>query len=121
MKKTTILLVIALLIFINSLIFCWLVLRPAGATEVEIVQDGTVLYRFDLAEIQNQTITVTYNGRSNTIQIQDSKICVTEAECPDHTCVHMGWLQSKAMPIICLPNRLVIRYAEGNDVDAALQ
>ena len=44
-----------------------------------------------------------------------------EAECPDQTCVHMGWLDSGAMPIVCLPNHLSIEYAEaGDDVDAVI-
>lgn len=37
-----------------------------------------------------------------------------EAECPDHTCINMGWLDSAA-PIVCLPNRLVIRFAGADD------
>ena len=55
----------------------------------------------------------------NTIEIKDGKIRVKSAECPDKTCVHMGWLSSSAMPIVCLPNHLVIRFAASdNDVDA---
>ncbi len=121
MKRIKILLAIVLLIFVGSLILCWFALQPEKASEVEIVQDGTVLYQFDLTKVQDQIIEVTYDGRSNTILIQNGKICVSDAECPDHTCVHMGWLQSKALPIVCLPNRLVIRFAEDNGADAALQ
>ncbi|MBQ2093605.1 MAG: NusG domain II-containing protein, partial [Ruminococcus sp.] len=43
-----------------------------------------------------------------------------EAECPDKTCVNMGWLSSASMPIVCLPNHLVIEFAAGYEdgVDA---
>ena len=33
------------------------------------------------------------------------------ADCPDQICVHMDWLE--AAPIVCLPNRLSIQYADG--------
>lgn len=26
-----------------------------------------------------------------------------EGECPVQTCVHMGWLDSSAMPTVCVP------------------
>lgn len=45
-----------------------------------------------------------------------------EAECLDKTCVHMGWLDSKAMPIVCLPNHLSIEFADSeDDMDAVIQ
>ncbi len=60
---------------------------------------------------------VEYEGRTNTIEISDGKIRVTDADCLDKVCVNTGWLG--AMPIICIPNRLEIRFAEGADYDAA--
>lgn len=45
-----------------------------------------------------------------------------EAECPDKTCVHMGWLSSGAMPIVCLPNHLSIEFADSSDnLDEVIQ
>lgn len=79
---------------------------------MEIVQDGTILYTLDLANTENQTIEVSYLGRSNTIQVQDGKIRVQAAECPDQTCVHMGFLSDSGLPIVCLPNRLVIQFSD---------
>ena len=39
-------------------------------------------------------------------------------ECPDHTCVEMGWLNSET-PIVCLPNHLLIRFAKhSGEVDS---
>ena len=89
-----------------------LVLRAPHTNMVEIVQDGEVLYRFDLVRSENQIIEVVYDGRINTIEIKDHQIRMLDAECPDHTCVQMGWLDS-AVPIVCLPNHLVIQFREG--------
>ena len=91
-------------------------------TKVNIVQDGTVLYTFDLAMAKDQTLEIEYEGRINTVQIENGKIRMLEAECPDKTCVHMGWLRSSAMPIVCLPNHLSIEYVgTEEDVDAVIR
>ena len=97
-----------------------LVLRAPLTNMVEIVLDGEVLYRFDLVRTENQIIEVVYDGRINTIEIKDHQIRMLEAECPDHTCVQMGWLDSAA-PIVCLPNHLVVQFSVencGGDIQA---
>ena len=97
-------------------------LRVPHGTQVNIVQDGNVLYTFDLTSAANQTFEIEYEGRINTIQIENGRIRMLEAECPDQTCVHMGWLDSGVMPIVCLPNHLSIEHAEaGGDIDAVIR
>ena len=98
---------------------CFFLMKPSRQTCVEIVQEDYVLYRINLLECGDQTLSVVYEGRENVIQILDGKIRVLEADCPDHTCVRMGWLRSDALPIVCLPNRLVIRFCETNAIDAS--
>lgn len=39
-----------------------------------------------------------------------------EADCPDHTCINSGWLED--LPIVCLPNKLVIEFADADSADA---
>ena len=96
---------ILLLVGIVGSIF---VLQQPDTQIVEIVQDGEVLYQFDLEQASDQTIEVQYEGRVNTIEIK---------ECADQTCVHMGWLDS-SVPNVCLPHHLVIQFAEnGNALD----
>ena len=88
----------------------WNLTRSHGR-QVEILQDGKILYTLDLVQAEDQTFTVTYGGRSNEIEIRDHQIRVKAADCPDQICVHMDWLG--AAPIVCLPNRLSIQYADG--------
>lgn len=96
----------------------WLLLAPGG-TQVNIVQDGIVLCTFDISTTEDKTLEIEYEGRINTVQIENGRIRMLEAECPDQTCVHMGWLESKAMPIVCLPNHLSIEFDDSVDsVDA---
>lgn len=88
----------------------WNLTRSHGR-QVEILQDGKILYTLDLAQAEDETFTVNYGGRTNEIEIRDHQIRVKAADCPDQICVHMDWLE--AAPIVCLPNRLSIQYADG--------
>ena len=89
---------------------------PVSQT-VEIISGGEVLYTFDLSHTSDREIRIDCPDSYNTVEITDGKIHVSEAGCPDKTCVHMGFLQGGA-PIVCLPNRLVIRYVQGGGPDA---
>ena len=88
----------------------WNLTRSHGR-QVEILQDGELLYTLNLDQAEDQTFTVTYEGRSNEIEIKEHRIRVKSADCSDQICVHMDWLE--AAPIVCLPNRLSIQYADG--------
>lgn len=121
MKAKNVLLIICILIFLTGLIgSLWLIFKPHSQT-VQIIQDGTVLYTIDLEQAENQIIEVEYQGSKNVIQIQDHQICVIDAECPDQTCVKMGELKSSAAPIVCLPNKLVVKFAETDGIDAEVK
>lgn len=111
-KATVIALIVCLILLSVSVAVCVYLLGKPTGTWVEIVQNEEVVYRIDLEAADDRIFTIEYEGRKNTIEIKEGKICVKEAECHDHTCVKMGVLYSKALPIVCLPNRLVIRFAE---------
>ncbi|MBR3990693.1 MAG: NusG domain II-containing protein [Clostridia bacterium] len=89
--------------------------RRKGRT-VEIVSDGKVVMTVDLDRVTEET---TYDipapgGGHNLVTVAPGKICVSEADCPDKTCVRMGWLSDGNAPIVCLPHKLVIRPAGGS-------
>ncbi len=99
-----------------------MLLRPKGET-VEIISDGRVLYTIDLSREPDRTIIVEYEDRKNVIVIEDGDIYMKEADCPDHTCIKTGRLSRSGVPIVCLPNHLIIRYANNGseeDIDAAV-
>lgn len=48
-----------------------------------------------------------------TIEVADGRWHVKDVECYDYTCKNMGWVDESAiLPIICLPNDIVIIDAE---------
>ncbi|MGI6001075.1 MAG: NusG domain II-containing protein [Candidatus Merdisoma sp.] len=114
MKQKIWLFVLCGILLLAGIVGSILVLQRPDTSQVEIIQDGTVLYSFDLDSEEDQVIEVEYNGQVNRIEIRDHQIHVLEADCPDQVCVNMGWLRSAA-PIVCLPNHLVIQFTEGSD------
>lgn len=120
MKKKTqlkIIYTITALIFLSGIAGSLILMQKPQTSVVEIVRDEEVLYRFDLSTAEDRVFTVPYNDSYNVIEISGGKIRVSEAGCRDNTCVKTGWLEGGA-PIVCLPNRLVIRYAWSGEIDA---
>ncbi len=117
--KHKILIIVAALIFAAGVVGSIMVLNSPKKKTVNIKSRGKVLYTLDLESEKDRTFDVKTDGGVNTIEIKDGKIRVKEADCPDKTCVRMGWLESSAMPIVCLPHGLIIEFVDADSgVDA---
>jgi len=93
----------------------FLLMPGEAATHAEILSDGKLMYTVDL-RIDRQIYISNGSGGKNMIHIKDGKIGVTEANCPDHYCMHRGFCNSGAQ-IVCLPNKLVIRFTGESEID----
>ena len=89
-------------------------LRQEQARFAKITSGGREIKTVDLLVDQEFTV----DGH-NTVTVQDGKIAVTWADCPDHYCMKRGFC-SGGTDIVCLPNRLVISFVGDQDVDAAV-
>ena len=92
-----------------------LVLIPADDTPARSAQirseDSVVIV--DL--LQPQTLVFdSHGGGYNIVTVQDGKIAVTEANCPDQICVNHKPTNQTADPIVCLPNKLVVEVSAPN-------
>ena len=95
-----------------------LLLPGEGAVYAEIVSDGQVMQVVDL-KVDREIHITTDKGGKNTITVKDGKIGVTEANCPDHYCMQRGYCHNGS-PIVCLPNRLTIRFVGEQAIDAVV-
>lgn len=91
-----------------------LLLSPSQAQYAEIRSDGKLIQTVDLRI--DQTFTVRSERGTNIITVADGKIAVTEADCPDGYCMARGYCAGGPQ-IVCLPNRLVIRFTNDSGVD----
>ena len=96
-----------------------LLLPGEDARFAEIHSQGQLVRTVDLHIDQQFTITTPQNG-TNVITVQNGKIAVTEATCPDHYCLERGFC-SGGTQIVCLPNRLVIRFSGKQSVDSVVE
>lgn len=92
-----------------------LLFSGADAAYVEIISNGKTVTIVDLSIDQSFSVLTPDGG--NVITVQDGKIGVTQASCPDHYCMDRGMCDRGAQ-IVCLPNRLIIRFRGAQAVDS---
>lgn len=111
--NTTALLISFFLALVTAacLLYLFLIPRTYGRCIAEIYQDGRLLQSIPLTQVQESyTIEINNdNGCTNRIEVRVGGIGVIWADCPDQLCVRQGFTETPAIPIVCLPNRLVIR------------
>ena len=116
--KNKVLIIIAAVIFALGIVGSIFVINSPKTDTVVIRRDDKILYTIDLRTAADRTFDIEFRGSVNTVEIKDGRIRVKEADCPDKVCVKTGWLSSSAIPIVCLPNHLVIEFKENAEVDA---
>ncbi len=88
--------------------------RAAPGGVICVYQAGVRVRSIDLAQVDGPfSFEVDGPAGGNTILVEPGRVRVSHAGCPDQVCVEQGWIDSGALPIICLPNELVIRIEGG--------
>ena len=100
------------------LIMCFLVFfftdTRKGADRAEIYLSGK------LEHIVELTKDATYDiGGHMVVEVKEGKIRALETDCPDQICVKEGWVSSSGVPIVCVPNEIMIVIPKGQqEMDA---
>jgi len=83
--------------------------QGAGGTCAEIYLDGELIKTINLdAVVLPYEFTVEGPRGYNKVLVEHGRISVIEADCPDKLCIKQGPIETDAIPIVCLPHRLVI-------------
>lgn len=122
-KNTPVIIICSLLLVTAFSCLLWIYCRyqdltpdASAAMTADIYQNGTLLKSIPL-DPQEPPYTMTVmgeNGAYNTITVQEGKIGISAASCPDKLCMHQGFINNSLLPITCLPNKLVIRVRQSN-------
>lgn len=100
----------------------WLFISNISSTSriVEIYQNGSLVEKIDLNSVTNEReITLSGEHGTNIILISNGHIKMKSADCPDKLCVKHGELKNSYSPIVCLPNKVVVKFENSTDgVDA---
>lgn len=118
--KTRIWIALLAVVFLLAAGACLLLYRPQSAgfkkpDSVTVTSNGRVVATLPLCE--DTELLVPCQSGYNTVTVKDGKVSVTAASCPNHTCMACG-AKSSGMPIICLPNRLVLQFSNTDGLDA---
>ena len=118
-KTSLWILIIAILFAISLAASLFLYFHKSAGTIANIYVDGKCIMSIDLSDVtEPYTKTIDCNdGQTNTISVENGKICVIDANCGDLTCVKTGWISESAEPIVCLPHRLVIKLEKKTGTD----
>lgn len=105
---------IGALLLTGIVIACVLVLtaRPAKTAVVRV--DGNIIKELPL-DVDTEYIVEGSGGGRNTLIVEGGSVRVSEADCPDGLCVHMGKINRSGQSIICLPHKVVIEIPAGED------
>ena len=118
MKTRTWILIFALLLAVCLAASFYLLTPGDASTQAEITRQGKVIKTVDL-RIDQEFMISPAEGQWNTITVKDGKVGVTEASCPDHYCMKRGFCNS-GTEIVCLPNRMTIRFLGTQEIDAII-
>lgn len=76
-----------------------------------ISMDGNKVREVDLSKNGSFTI----SGAEIVFVVRDGAIAVESSDCPDKTCVRMGFISRTGQKIVCLPNKVVVSVESGGD------
>ena len=122
MNKKVLILCGALALVVGLSLFAILPGDEGGTTAV-ITKDGILLHEVDLEDpgMESQTFHILgEHGEENVVRVEHGRVCMESASCPDQVCVNQGYISNSALPIVCLPNKVIVTIEGGeSDLDAA--
>ena len=110
-----------IIIFLVVAVLClaiWLFISNVSSPSrvVGIYKDGSLVEKIDLNSVTGEReITLSGNYGDNVILVSNGHIEMKSADCPDKLCVEHGELKVSSSPIVCLPNKVVIKFEGSTD------
>ena len=96
----------------------WLFISSVSSQSmiVGIYKDGSLVEKINLNVVTGEReITLSGEYGDNVILVSNGHIKMKSADCPDKLCVNHGELKSSSSPIVCLPNKVVIKFEGSTD------
>lgn len=108
--------ILAVTILLVAGIFGYGLLRQHQGGVALVKVDGEVVKELPLGE--DIVYEVKQDGRvSNVVHVEDSKVWITDADCPDKLCENMGKVSKDGQTLVCLPNRVIVQIEGGESAD----
>ncbi len=117
MKKGLVYGILTALVLVLALIcFYFYGVKKEQGVRALIYKDGELIKTVPLENLSEPYEFEIRDGESfNIIRVEEGRIRVVSASCPDKVCVNSGYISDGVMPIVCLPNKLVIEIEGAED------
>lgn len=104
------------LLFALALLVVRALPAAAGDKVLYIERNGEIIEKIPLSDSLSERITIDISGGEANIEIEDGRVRMlplSKKLCPQGICSHVGWVERPGEAIVCLPNRLVLTIAGG--------
>ena len=110
---------VAVLLTVSAMAFVYLFLFRKEGNTVKVTVDGKDYGIYSLNENMTKDIVTGEKGQNlNRFVINDGKVSMEYADCPDGICVSHRPIYRDGESIVCLPNRVVITVVDDSDTTA---
>ena len=83
-----------------------------------VYSDNKLVGEYTLTENYKTEFSVEMStGSYNTIHIEDGKVWIHDATCPDKICLNQGKISNDGELIVCLPNRLMVQIKDNQETE----
>lgn len=116
MKQNDVILIIIILLIAGILLLNFKE-RKIGNT-AKVYYENDLILTIDL-NIDSEYDVKGYNGNVHII-VKDKKIKVDEENSPKHLCSKQGFISYSYETIVCLPNKILIKIEDQNEIDTII-
>lgn len=88
---------------------------PGGGVLARVYQRGQLVEEIRLDRVREPySFPLTgEEGAENVVEVEPGRIRIVSATCPDQVCVRQGWISDSAVPVVCLPNQVIVEIVGG--------
>lgn len=106
------------LICILLVLISYYIMNFAGIDNkfAKIYKDNKLLYTINLSEVKDSyEIKIEDEEHFNIVRVERGGISIVKASCKDGVCKRCGIIRNGVIPIVCLPNNLIIEIVRENE------
>ena len=113
MKKKDIILGIGIIAAALLMLLVMQINRGEEGDLIQVTMDGKIYGTYSLEK--DQVIEIEEGSFYNKIRVEDGKVYMEEANCPDGYCEEQGKISRHTQTIVCLPHKLVVEVLEADN------
>lgn len=121
MNKNDIKLIIILVLIIGLCFLGLHLFKSKNEKNALVYYEDELILKIDLSLTGEHEYKVSgYNGEM-VIKTFDNKIKVESENSPNHICSKQGWIEDSYEVLVCLPNKVVIKIEDKNEIDTVVK